>query len=140
MVPQGADLPSAAAEGLTQQDLCPGTGTALRAIVSHKAVSPLERREGPEGKGLVFFLQLSLQTSAHHGFPLPPDLVVDAVVGAATEGPGEALGTTVDIAWESGTAFHTGALAVPRGCQVGTGGRAGCHTALIDSIGWTCQG
>lgn len=140
MVPQGADLPGTTAEGLTQQDLCPGTGTALRAIISHKAVSPLERREGPGGEDLVFFLQLSFQTSAPLGFPLPPDLVVDAVVGAATEGQGEALGTTVDIAWEGGTAFHTRALAVHRGCQVGTGGGAGCHTALIDSIGWTCQG
>lgn len=69
-----------------------------------------------------------------------PDLVVDAIVGAAAVGQGEALGTTVDVAWEAGTALHTGALAVPGSCQGGTGGWAGCHTALIDGIGWTRQG
>lgn len=41
-VAQGADLPSAAAEGLTQQDPRAGTNAALRAILSHKPVTPLE--------------------------------------------------------------------------------------------------
>ena len=47
-VPQGADLPSMAAEGLTQQHPRAGTGAALRAILGHKAVAPLEREKGRE--------------------------------------------------------------------------------------------
>lgn len=81
---------------------------------------------------------LSFRACAPPGPPTnSPDLVVDAVVGAATVGQGEALGSAVDVAREAGTALHTGALAAPGGCQRGTGGRAGCHTALVDSIGWT---
>lgn len=68
------------------------------------------------------------------------DLVVDAIVGAATVGHGKALGTTVHVAREAGTAFHAGALTVPGGCQAGTGGWAGHHAALIDGIGRKCQG
>lgn len=133
-VPQSADFPSSAAEGLTQQDLRAGTGAALRAILSHKAVTPLKREEGLGGGGLVF----PSQTLHPQGLLHPPDLVIDAIVGATTEGQGEALGTTVDVAWEAGTAFHTGTLTVPGGHQVGTRGRAGCHTALIDGVGWAC--
>lgn len=81
---------------------------------------------------------LSFHPCAPLGSPTSsPDLVVDAVLGAAAVGQGEALGSAVDIAREAGTALHTWALAAPGGCQRGTGGRAGCHTALVDSIGWT---
>lgn len=82
----------------------------------------------------------SLHTSTPQGLPHPPDLEVDATVGATTEGQGEALVGTVDAAREAGTAFHQGALTVPGGRQVGTGVVAGCHTALIGGIGWARQG
>ena len=76
--------------------------------------------------------------------PGPPaassDLVVDAIAGAATVSQGEALGAAVGIAWDAGAAFHAGALAVPRVCQVGTGRWAGCHTALIHGTCWTLHG
>lgn len=48
--PKCTNLPSTTAEQLTQQDAQAGTGAALGAVFSHKAVTLLERRKGPEEK------------------------------------------------------------------------------------------
>lgn len=47
-VPQGAYLPSTAAQWLTQQHTRAGTGAALGAVLSHKAVTTLEGEKGQE--------------------------------------------------------------------------------------------
>lgn len=69
-----------------------------------------------------------------------PDLVIDAIGGAATVCHWEALCVTVNVAWEAGTAFYAGAFTDLGGHKFGTGCWAGCHAALVHSIGRTCHG
>ena len=67
-------------------------------------------------------------------------LVIDAIGGAAAVCHWEALCVTVNVAGEAGTAFHAGAFTDLGGHKFGTGRRAGCHAALVHSIGRTCHG